>query len=82
MAGSMTKNERNSASPIRTTFGGVPCVLSALRSNDSTMTILVNAVVITSRLGASDSTVISAVSWTSRAVAPAWPAAPRSMLTD
>ena len=58
----MTKKVRNSASPISTGLGGVPCAPSALRSRDSTMTMRVNAVTITSRLGASDSTVTSAVS--------------------
>ena len=81
-AGCMTKKVRNSASPISTMLGGVLWVPSALRSSDSTMTMRVKAVTITSRLGASDSTVTSAVSWTIRLVAPAWPAAPRSMLTD
>ena len=69
--GCMTKNVRNSASPISTMLGGVPCVASALRSSDSTMTMRVKAVTITSRLGASDSTVTSAVICTSRPVAPA-----------
>ena len=73
--GCITKKVRNSASPISTVLGGVPCVLSALLSSDSTMTMRVNAVTITSRLGASDSTVMSAVSCTSRLVAPACPAA-------
>ena len=72
--GCMTKNVRNSASPISTMLGGVLCVASALRSSDSTMTMRVKAVTITSRLGASDSTVTSAVICTRRLVAPAWPA--------
>ena len=80
--GCMTKKVRNSASPISTVLGGAPWVPSALRSSDSTTTMRVKAVTITSRLGASDSTVISAVSCTRREVAPAAPAAPRSMLTD
>ena len=82
MAGCMTKNVRNSARPISTVFGGVPCAPIALRSSDSTMMMRVNAVPMTSRLGARDSSVTSAVNCTSRPVAPACPAAPRSMLTD
>ena len=58
----MTKNVRNSASPISTVFGGAPCVPSAPRNSDSTMTMRVNAVVITSRLGAIERMPISAVS--------------------
>ncbi len=69
--GCMTKNVRNSARPISTVLGGVLWVLRAVRSSDSTMTMRVKAVTITSRLGASESTVISAVIWTSRLVAPA-----------
>ena len=46
------------------------------------MMMRVKAVTITSRLGASDSTVTSAVNWMIRLVAPGSPAAPRSMLTD
>ena len=67
---------------MSTLFGGTPWVPRALRSSDMTMTMRVNAVTITSRLGASDSTVMSAVSWTRRDVAPALPAAPMSMETD
>ena len=48
----MTKKVRNSARPISTMLGGVLCVDSALRSNDSTMTMRVNAVIITSSQGA------------------------------
>jgi hypothetical protein len=80
--GCMTKKVRNSASPISTMFGGVPWVDSALRSSDSTMTIRVNAVTMTRRLGASDSTVTSAVICTSRPVAPASLPAPRSIFND
>ncbi len=78
----MTKKVRNIARPISTVLGGVPCAPMAERSSDSTITMRVNAVTITSRLGATDSTVISAVNCTSRPVAPACPAAPRSMATD
>jgi len=60
--GCITKKVRNKARPIRTVLGGVPCAPRAPRSRDSTMTIRVKAVTITSRLGASDSIVISAVS--------------------
>ena len=80
--GCITKNVRNIASPISTILGGVPCVASALRNSDSTMMMRVKAVTITSKLGASDNTVTSAVICTSRPVAPAWPAAPRSIFSD
>ena len=79
--GCMTKKVRNSASPISTVLGGVPWAPMALRSRDSTMTMRVKAVTITSRLGARDRTVKRAVSCTSRDVAPAVPArCQRSML--
>ena len=42
----MTKNVRNSASPISTWLGGVVCVPSAWRSNDSTMTMRVKLLII------------------------------------
>src|SRR4051812_13931870 len=41
----MTKNVRNSESPMMTWFGGTPCVPSAERVKPSTMTIRVNAVI-------------------------------------
>ena len=69
--GCITKKVRNRASPIRTVFGGVDCAPIADRSSDSTMTIRVKPVTMTSALGAIESTVMSAVSWTNRPVAPA-----------
>ena len=77
--GCMTKRVRKSARPISTMLGGVPWAPSAPRSSESTMTMRVKAVTITSRLGASASTVNKAVICTSRAVAPASPAWPISM---
>ncbi len=82
IAGCMTKNVRNNASPISTIFGGVPCAPSAPRSSVSTTIMRVNAVTITNRLGARESTVNSAVICTRRPVAPASPACPRSTLND
>ena len=58
----MTKNVRNSASPTSTVLGGVLCAPMADRKSDSTMMIRVNPVTMTSKLGAMDSTVMSAVS--------------------
>src|SRR5512144_2461471 len=57
--GPMTKRERNSASPTSTWFGGTLCVPMALRANDNTTTIFVNAVHIRRIAGATPSTVIS-----------------------
>ena len=58
----MTKPVRNSESPMITAFGGAVCVPSAERSSDSTTTIRVNEVTITRIDGASDSTVMTAMS--------------------
>ena len=70
----MTKAVRNSASETITALGGAVAVPSAVRSSDSTTTMRVNDVIITRIDGASDSTVISAISWTTRSVRPApWP---------
>ncbi len=52
---------RNKASESSTIFGGVELVASALRVIEKTTTIRVNDVIITSRLGAIDNTVISRI---------------------
>ena len=44
---------RNNASPIIAIFGGIVCVVRARRTNDRTITIRVNEVIITSKLGRS-----------------------------
>ena len=54
-----------------TAFGGAVAVPSAVRRSDSTTTIRVNEVIITRIDGASESTVISAISWMTRSVRPA-----------
>ena len=47
----MTNSDRNSDSPMRTWFGGMPWVPSAERTNPMTMTMRVNAVVMMSSAG-------------------------------
>ena len=59
---------RNSARLIKTTLGGDCCVPSAVLRSDSTTTILVNEVIVTSNPGANDSTAIKATSCIIRAV--------------
>src|SRR4051812_4206047 len=59
--GPMTNSERNSASPTSTWFGGTDWVPMALRTRDSTTTILVNAVHMSRIAGATPSTVMSAM---------------------
>ena len=61
-----------------TVLGGAVAVPSAVRSSDSTTTMRVNDVTITRMEGASDSTVISATSWSTRSVRP--PPEPKLML--
>ena len=57
-----------------TALGGAVAVPSAVRNSDSTTTMRVNDVTITRIDGASESTVISAMSWITRSVSPApWP---------
>ena len=63
ITGAMTNNVRNSARPISTWFGGVWPAPSAWRRIDSTMTMRVKAVIISSTAGSSVSAVISASSW-------------------
>jgi hypothetical protein len=66
-------------------FGGVVWVPSALRRMLNTMTIRVNAVIITSRLGASERMPIPTTIWTSFEVSPGSGVPlllPRSRLTD
>ncbi len=48
---------------MTTELGGAVAVPSAVRNSDSTTTIRVNDVIMTRMDGASDSTVISAISW-------------------
>src|SRR5450830_68487 len=61
--GPMTKKVRNSASPIITWFGGADCVPSAWRSSDSTMTMRVKPVIISSTAGRKVSDVIRMSVW-------------------
>ena len=72
----MTKAVRNSASEMTTEFGGEVAVPSAVRNSDSTTTMRVNDVIMIRIDGASDSTVISAISWMMRSFSPPPPAAP------
>src|SRR5947209_4549513 len=59
MTGFITKNVSSSDSPTSTCVGGTCCVPSAVRTNDSTMTMRVNDVSSTSIVGASVTTVSS-----------------------
>src|ERR1700736_1015179 len=59
MTGFITKNVSSSESPTSTCVGGTCCVPSAVRTNDSTMTMRVNDVSSTSIVGASVTTVSS-----------------------
>ncbi len=54
----MMNNDRNRASPASTWFGGMDGSDSALRVIASTTKILVNDVIISSRAGATESTVM------------------------
>ena len=72
--GHITKAVRNIASEMSTALGGAVAVPSAVRSSDSTTTMRVNDVTITRIDGASDSTVSSAISCSTRSVRPPpWP---------
>src|SRR3954447_26098145 len=62
-----------------TEFGGAVAVPSAVRSSDSTTTILVNDVIMIRIDGAIDNTVSNAISWIARSVTPPLPW-PRLML--
>src|SRR5450755_4617013 len=64
---------------MMTEFGGAVAVPNAVRSSDSTTTILVNEVIMIRIDGAIDSTVRSAISWIARSVTPPLPC-PRLML--
>ena len=55
--GDMTKNVRNSASPISTWLGGEVCVPSAWRSSDSTMMMRVKLLIIRMMAGRNPSDV-------------------------
>ena len=68
--GAMTKAVRNSDSEITTELGGAFCRPMAVRNSDSTTTMRTNDVVITRMDGASDSTVIAAISCTIPEVSP------------
>ncbi|MNT11534.1 hypothetical protein D3C72_1464210 [compost metagenome] len=74
----MTMALRNRASDTSTAFGGDCCMPRAVRSRDSTTMIRTKLVVMMTMDGASDSTVISPTSCTTRWVRPA--PVPRSML--
>src|SRR6202790_25838 len=67
------------ASAMITELGGAVAVPSAVRSSDSTTTILVNDVIMIRIDGAIDSTVSRAISWIARSVTPPLPW-PRLML--
>src|SRR3954454_7176486 len=62
--GPITNSVRNRAMPVITWFGGDCCSPSALRTSDSTTTILVNEVHSSSTDGATDSTVMARISVT------------------
>lgn len=49
--GAIVNSVKNNASPMIAMFGGIVCVLKALRINDRTITIRVNDVIMTRRLG-------------------------------
>lgn len=59
----MTKKVRNSDSPMMTWLGGEACVPSAWRNSDSTMTMRVNAVIISRMAGRKDSAVKNSSVW-------------------
>src|SRR3954462_10575980 len=59
--GPITNSVRNSAMPVITWFGGDCCRPRALRTSDSTTTILVNDVHSSSTDGATESTVIARI---------------------
>src|SRR5919199_1257133 len=59
--GPITNSVRNRAMPVITWFGGDCCSPRALRTSDSTTTILVNEVHSRSTEGATDSTVIARI---------------------
>ena len=72
--GHITNAVRNIASEMITALGGAVAVPSAVRSSDSTTTMRVNDVTITRMDGASESTVSSAMSCSTRSVRPPpWP---------
>ncbi len=66
----MMKAVRKSASAESTVFGGEVAVPSAVRSSDSTTTILVKEVTITRIEGASERIVMSATICSARSVRP------------
>ena len=61
---------RNSASATITAFGGAVAVPSAVRKSDSTTTMRVNEVIMIRIDGASEITVMNAISWMTRSVSP------------
>ena len=61
--GDMTKKVRNSDSPTSTWLGGACTVPSACRSSDSTMTMRVNEVIISSTAGRKVSEVRNSSVW-------------------
>ena len=75
----MTKPVRKSARLTSTMLGGVGCVPSALRRNDSTTMMRVNEVTVMRIAGARLSTVSSTRSWTMWPVEE--PPSPRSSVT-
>ena len=61
---------RKSASATITALGGAVAVPSAVRSSESTTTMRVNEVIMIRIDGASESTVMNAISWITRSVSP------------
>ena len=70
--GAITSTVRNSEIPVSTMFGGVCCRPSAWRKSDSTITIRVNEVSITSSAGASVTNANSAASSSGSAARLLW----------
>ncbi|MNJ00099.1 hypothetical protein D3C73_1593470 [compost metagenome] len=64
----MMKRVRNRASETMTVLGGAVCRPMAVRSRESTTTMRVKLVTITRIDGASESSVISPMSWIARSV--------------
>ena len=59
----MTNSVRNSDRPTTTWFGGACCVPMAWRNSDSTMTMRVKPVIISSTAGRKDSAVKNSRVW-------------------
>ena len=59
----MTKKVRNRDSPITTWFGGADCVPMAWRSSESTITMRVKPVIMSSTAGRKDKAVKNSKVW-------------------